>query len=251
MTTENTSETSAKTAEELEISSAFAEFAADPAPAAVTDPAPAAVDDPRIAAMQAQIEALKPKPVAEPVPDVYTADEKAVLDKYATDWPDIAQAEALVRRAEYRELVAYVFQQINNKYAPALEYAQNRSVHDQYSDIKALVPDYDAVRDKTLAWVDTQPEWLKDAYSRVANEGTPEEVAGLIALYKKETGVVAAPAAPAVPAAPAISPAAKAAAAKLSIVKSGKSESGTAVEETFENSFAAYAAEEEKRLSRK
>lgn len=334
MTTENTSSTGTPTAEDLEISSAFAEFTADPdtapaaktpeeiaaetaaaaAPAAKTPEeiaaeaaavaAPAAktpeeivaetaaaetaaaettaaetaaaetaaaetaaaetaaralsakaVEDPRIAEMQAQIDALKPKAAAEQPQEIYTPEEKIALAKYTEDWPDIAQAEALTRRAEYRELVSYVFQQMNAKFAPALEYAQNRGAHDQYSDIKALVPDYDTVRDKTLAWVDTQPTWLKDAYSKVANEGTPEEVAGLIALYRKEIGAPAqiAPVAIAAPAAvaPAITPAAKAVAAKLSIVKSGKSDAGTAAEDTFETAFAAYAADEDKRLSRK
>ena len=244
-------------AEPAAVEPAAAEPAAvEPAAAepAAVEPA-VTVEDPRIAAMQEQIAALQPKEAPAAPVEIYTPDEKAALAKYTEDWPDIAKAEALARRAEYRELVAYVFQQVESKYAPALDYVQNRGEHDQYSDIKALVPDYDAVRDKTLAWVDTQPTWLKSAYTKVASEGTPEEVAGLIALYKKETGVaqVAAalviPAAPAAPAAPAIAPAAKAAAAKLTVVKTGRSEAGTATEDTFDSAFAAYAAEEDKRLS--
>lgn len=250
--------------------------AAEPAPAAVTEPAPAAAepapvapaDDPRIAELYAQIEALKPKEQPAPPAPIYTADEEAVLKKYTEDWPDIAKAEALVRRAEYQELVQHVFkefrqelQKVHDEYTPVMEYVSNRSGEDQYANIVKLVPDYDAVRDKALAWIETQPDWLKSAYTRVADAGTPAEVAALIGRFKKETSYAApaavAPAAPApapvapVAAAPALSPAAKQAAAKLTVVKTGRSEAGTATEETFENAFSAYAAEEEKRLSRK
>ena len=239
----------AKTPEEIAAEADAAKTATDALAAKPT------AEDPRIAAMQEQIAALQPKEAPAAPVEIYTPDEKAALAKYTEDWPDIAKAEALARRAEYRELVAYVFQQVESKYAPALDYVKNRGEHDQYSDLIALVPDYDAVRDKTLAWVDTQPTWLKSAYTKVTSEGTPEEVAGLIALYKKENGIaqVAAapviPAAPATPAAPAIAPAAKAAAAKLTVVKTGRSEAGTATEDTFDSAFAAYAAEEDKRLS--
>ena len=241
--------------------------AADPAPApapAAADPAPApAAEDPRIAELYAQIEALKPKPEPAVQAPLYTADEQAALTKYHEDWPDIAKAEALARRAEYHQLVDHVFkevgkqlQQITERLDPMLEFSRDAGTRTQYQDIVARVPDYDQVRDKTLAWVETQPEWLKVAYQRVANEGTPDEVAGLIARFKQETSYAAPSAAPAVPAAPApatpaISPAAKAAAAKLTVVKTGRSEAGTAAEETFENAFSAYAAEEDKRLSKR
>jgi hypothetical protein len=239
----------AKTPEEIAAEAEAAKLAAAPASATKMPE-----EDPRIAALQAQIDALQPKPVAPAPAEVYTAEEKTFLSEYAENWPDIAKAEALTRRAEYRGLVEYIFQQVEAKYAPALDYTQNRGVQDQYSAIKSLVPDYDAVRDKTLAWVDTQPAWLKAAYTKVASEGTPEEVAGLIGLYKKEQGIAIAPAiAPAiVPAiAPAITPAAKAAAVKLTLVKTGRSESGAGSEDSPEVSFAAYAEEEEKRLFRK
>ncbi|MHB0965284.1 MAG: hypothetical protein ACYC36_02410 [Bellilinea sp.] len=241
----------AKTPEESAAETAAAEAATTPS---------APVEDPRIAELQAAIEALKPKEAPTPAAPIYSAEEEAALKKYSEDWPDIQKGEALARRAEYQELVGYIFQQVRQelekvetKYAPALEYTQHREVHDQYSEIKALVPDYDAVRDKTLAWIDTQPTWLQAAYTKVANEGTPDEVAGLIGLYKKETGYVApvAAQAPAAKPAAAISPAAQQAAAKLAVVKTNRTEAGNASEESFDNSFAAYAAEEEKRLSRK
>jgi hypothetical protein len=261
----------AKTPEELAAEAEAAKVAAEleatkaaEADAAKTAAAAAAKTevDPELAALRAEIEALKnpKKPVAET--PLYSAEEQVAITKYNEDWPDISKAEALVRRAEYRDLVGYIFDQIRQKYDPELEsvksYVHERSGTDQYSAIKSLVPDYDTVRDKALAWVETQPTYLKAAYQQVASEGSAADVADLINRFKTETKYVtpATPAAkvetPPAGAQPAnITPAAKAAAAKLTVVKTGRTEAGTATEDTFETAFAAYAAEEEKRLSAK
>jgi hypothetical protein len=236
---------------------------ADPAAAPIADPAAASViaipaENAEYAALRAEFEALKAaQPKVEPAPaaPLFSADETAALAKYQEDWPDIAKGEALLRRAEYRDLVGYIFQQVEQRYAPALDYMNSRSGHDQYSDITALVPDYDAVRDKAIAWVDTQPAWLKATLQKVTSDGSPEEVAGLIAMYKKETGyavpVTPLIVAPAAKAAPVLPPAAKKAAVSLAAVKSGRSEQGTAEEDDFDSAFAKYAEAEDNRLAHK
>jgi hypothetical protein len=251
-----------KTAEELAAEAAASaapaktpeELAAEAAVAAVKP-----VKNPEIEALQAEIAALKatqPAPVgaAQPAPveaaPVYTADEQAALTKYQEDWPDIAAGEALLRRAEYKELVAYVFQQVQEYYAPVQEFFQTRSGKDQYSDIVALVPDYDVVRDKALAWIAGQPAYLKAAYTQVANEGSPKDVADMITRFKTETGYAAA----ALPVTPAIVPvvaaalpvAAVKAAKALAVVKSARSEQSQGVDENdFEGAFKEFAAKEE------
>jgi len=235
----------------------------EPAVPAVGDEPPEPVvavpaENAEYAALRAEFEALKAaQPKVEPAPaaPLFSADETAALAKYQEDWPDIAKGEALLRRAEYRDLVGYIFQQVEQRYAPALDYMNSRSGHDQYSDITALVPDYDAVRDKAIAWVDTQPAWLKATLQKVTSDGSPEEVAGLIAMYKKETGyavpVTPLIVAPAAKAAPVLPPAAKKAAVSLAAVKSGRSEQGTAEEDDFDSAFAKYAEAEDKRLAHK
>jgi hypothetical protein len=131
-----------------------------------------------------------------------------------------------------------------------------------------LVSDYDDVRDKALAWVDSQPDYLKAAYKQVTDGGSPEEVADLITRFKKETNYVSpeaptppattgaaastTPAVPAKPAAPALPAAATKAAAKLAVVKTGRTEqeSGTS-DEDFDGAFAKYAASEDKQNTRR
>lgn len=131
------------------------------------------------------------------------------MDAYKSEWPDVAAGEALIRRAEHKQLLEFVFSQIK----PHLDqlYAQSGVAHErtQYQILHDMVPDYDDIRDPTLAWINAQPAYLKDAYMKVANEGTPEQVADIISRFRKETGWVkpgAAAAAP-TPAAPAAAPA--------------------------------------------
>lgn len=190
----------------------------------------------------AELEAAKPAapavtipaPAAEPDKPLYTAEEQAAISAYEKDWPEIKVAEQLVRRAEYNFLVDHIFTQITSRYDHLLEFAESVSTDTQYAKIVELVPDYPSVRDATLAWVDKQPAYLKDAYTKVVTSGSPNDVADLIGRFKKETNyqapAAAIPAASAAtPAAPATgmleaTPAAKKAAAALTIVPSVRSE---------------------------
>jgi hypothetical protein len=201
---------------------------------------------------------------------LYTLDEQAVLTKYQEDWPDVSKAEALMRRAEYKDLVGYIFQQVRAELAPLQDFVSTQAPRTQYSEITKLVPDYDDVRDKALAWVDSQPAYIKAAYKQVTDGGSPEEVADLLNRFKKETNytspaaptspaVPAAgvasftpPAAPAKPAAPALPAAATKAAAKLAVVKTGRTEqeSGDS-DDDFDGAFAKYAANEDKQNTRR
>ncbi len=224
----------------------------------------------RAAREAAAAEAAKPAPAEVKDLPLYTAEEQAVLTKYQEDWPDVSKAEALMRRAEYKDLVGYIFQQVRAELAPLQDFVSTQAPRTQYSEITKLVPDYDDVRDKTLEWVDSQPAYLKAAYKNVTDNGSPEDVADLIARFKKETSYVspAAPAspatpppgaatltpaaAPAKPAAPALPAAAAKAAAKLAVVKTGRTEqeSGTS-DEDFDGAFAKYAANEDKQNTRR
>jgi hypothetical protein len=211
----------------------------------------------QIAALQAEIEALKKTPPAaapaveaapkvEPVP-VYSADEQALLTEYQKSWPDISAGEALVRRAEYRELVGYIFEQVRQQLTPLQEFTQRQQGRTQYSDLVELVPDYDDVREKTLAWVETQPEYLKRAYKEVTSIGSAADVADLIDRFKKETGYVQTAAKTPAVAAPAVAAAlpaaAKAAVAALKVVKSGRTEAAPVVDPgDFDAAFAEFTA---------
>lgn len=207
--------------------------------AALKRPAPAA-------------EAPRPAEETKPAPQ-YNDEENTFLSKYREDWPDVFRGEQLQRRAEYQQLVTYMFEQLRPTLEALQSTSERTSSRSQYQDIKDLVTDYDAVRQPTLNWIDTQPDYLKNAYKQVAESGSAKDVADLITRFKKETGYVgAAPAggstgvvpagasaaAPAsgaaAPAATApaagLAPAAAAAVASLKVVKSSRSEPVTAAD---------------------
>ena len=208
----------------------------------------------QLAALQARLDA-EPKvekqtePVVEEAPSkpIYSDDEEALIKQYKDDWPEVVAGEALMRRKEYNEIVKYVFDEVAKRYEPLIEFYQNSSSRNQYSDIVSLVPDYDIVRDKTLDWIETQPAFLKKAYTEVTETGTPEDIASLINIFKKETGYAGTTVpdttkkTPSMPASGAKTPnPAKAeAAAALKIVKSGRSDisAGKPDQMDFEGSF--------------
>jgi hypothetical protein len=225
----------------------------------------------QFAALQAELAELKknppaaaPAPTPTPTPaapaPIYDADEQKLVDSYMKEWPDVAKGEALLRRAEYQQLVGFMMEQFRPRIEALEAQTSTVSTRTQYQDLVTLVPDYDAVRDATLAWIDTQPDYLKDAYQQVANTGSAKQVADLIGRFKKETNYVApasgtpaatpapaaaaaAPAAPATPAAPALAPAAAAAAASLRVVKSSRSEPVSQPDPNdFDAAFKEFAA---------
>lgn len=109
----------------------------------------------------------------------------------------MTRGEALKRRAEYRDLIGFVFNQVAGQLRPLLETVDVLSTRTHLDDLRTRVEDYDTVRDNVVSWVAEQPAYLQAAYNNVIRQGTAEEVADLIGRYRQATGTTAAPAAPA------------------------------------------------------
>jgi hypothetical protein len=120
---------------------------------------------------------------------LYTEEEQQLIDTYQKDWPDIARAEALSRRAEYQQLLNFVFTQVQAVVGPLTETVDVMSNQSHLAQLQGQIPDYDDVRDKVVKWVDDQPAYLQAAYKHVITEGTAEEVADLVERYRKENGI--------------------------------------------------------------
>jgi len=127
------------------------------------------------------------QPAPEPEADIYSADEKTLLAEYEKDWPDVAKAEALRRRGEYRDLVNHVFREVAKELGPLSQTLKTLAERTHLNDLHEKVEDYDDVRDKVIDWVNNQPTYLQNAYKHVIQHGTPDEVADLVTRYKKET----------------------------------------------------------------
>lgn len=143
----------------------------------------------RLAELVKQPPAAKPAdetPPAAAEPDLYTADEQTFLSEYEKDWPDVAKAEQLRRRAEYRDLVNHVFNEVAKELGPLAQTVKTLAERTHLSDLREAVDDYDDVRDKVVDWVNNQPSYLQNAYKHVIQQGTPDEISDLVARYKKE-----------------------------------------------------------------
>lgn len=166
----------------------------------------------------------KDAPKAEEKP-TYNDEETQFLTKYEEDWGDVSKVEALKRRAEYQQLLGYVFQQVADYLKPFKEMTEALAERTHYQDVTTAVPDYsDKLREDVTTWVKAQPGYLQDAYNQVITSGTVEEVKDLVDRYRAATGQ-AAPAATQKPASKdnELSDEAKKAAAALAPVESKRS----------------------------
>lgn len=209
---------------------------------------PKVVPEPVKPAAVAPVEPAKPAPAAPPTvsesppAEIYTPEEKTLLETYEKDWPDVAKAEALKRRAEYRDLVGFVFQEVVKEFGPAIQAVQALSQRTHLTDLQAAVGDYNDVRDKVVDWVSKQPVYLQTAYNQVVQHGTVEEITDLIARYRADTGTAATAPVP-VPAKKVteLPSTVKQAAASLAPVSSKRASPTSAEPSDFDGAFAAFA----------
>ena len=157
-------------------------------------PAPVTSDDDVLARLanlvkktdtqQAPAEQPKPEPEVNPFSD----EEQAFLKTYENDWGDVSRAEEIKRRVEYQGLTRYIFDQVAQAMAPLEQAVQQLMSQARLGGVKAAVSDYDTLKPKVDAWIEKQPTYLQSAYKHVIQNGSAEDVADLVARYKKETG---------------------------------------------------------------
>jgi hypothetical protein len=178
-----------------------------PAPPAEEPAAPKPViDDPiaRLADLIEKKQTLTPESapapaapaVSTPEPEIFTVQEKEFLTSYQKDWPDVARAEALLRRAEYRDLVGYVFDQVSKEIVekqlrPLASTVQILSERTHLGDLQRQISDYAEIRDKVEEWAMKQPAYLQRAYDHVIKQGTVDEIKDLIDRYRRDSGISA------------------------------------------------------------
>lgn len=134
----------------------------------------------------------------------------------------MSRGEALKRRAEYRSLIGFIFEQVASQLRPMADTVDVLSNRTHLADLRGQVEDYDTVRDKVVSWVDQQPMYLQGGMKSVIQAGTADEVADLISRYRQATGETAKPA-PTPPASVELSSDAKKAAAALAPVNTKRS----------------------------
>lgn len=136
---------------------------------------------------------------AEEPPPIYSADENEFLKEYAKEWPDVIKGEALRRRAEYRQLTAHIFSEVERVFGPiAARAVETAESFENDSTLRAIVqahPDYDdAMYDDVVAWADGLKGYERTLAQGIIKEGSPRDVVDLVSRYKEVKGVKTAPA---------------------------------------------------------
>ena len=164
---------------------------ADPQAVAREAAAAAQAETQRIAAEKAAEDAAR----AQQMPQL-SKDELALVQQVEKDFPDVARAQAIVRRAEYQQVVRHIFDEVTRanaakdaQLAPFLTLVQNLAERTHVGDLKSAVPDYDKVDIKSLvAWVETQPAYLRPGYDQVLKTGTAADVKDVVDRFRASTG---------------------------------------------------------------
>lgn len=186
-------------------------------------------------------EQVQQEPRAAPL---FSGDEAKFLTEFTTEWPDVARALDIRQRVLSNQIVAHIFTEVAKSLGPRLQMLEGLVDNQHANDLHTIIPDYDDVRDKVLAWVGVQPSYLKAAYERVTTEGTVDEVKDLIDRYRRDTGVAEKPNTSVAPAKTVteLSGTAKKAAAALAPVGSKRTAAVSATApEDFDGAFAQFA----------
>jgi hypothetical protein len=188
-------------------------------------------------------------------PALLTAEEMAVVRKFEEEFPDIAKAQMIQRRAEYKQIVGHTLDQVQ-KYVgeqiePLAKLLANLAERTHVGDLQKEVPNYDKLDVATLAaWVKTQPAYIRTGMDEVMRSGSATDVKDLVTRFYKETGTTPPAATPAAKtpeetaAAAAVDAKTKKAVAALAPVVTKRSSVAAAAEPAdFDGAFAAAARE--------
>lgn len=131
----------------------------------------------------------KPKGTGEEgLPPLYNADELAAIEKYTSEWGDVARGEQLIRRQEAVENTRFIFSEVAKFMKPYIDIIEHVASAEHVNAIYSAHPDYDTVYPQVEKWVAQQPSIHKKSYEAVIASGTADEVAELVGLWKQATG---------------------------------------------------------------
>ena len=177
------------------IDTSAAEPGAPAEPAKPAEPAPAAAP----AAEPAKPAEPSPAPVdlEKEFPDpVLSKEDSDEFAKFVKDWPD--QAAIMEKREKYvvgllearfARTVASMTQKVYEDFTPFMQAAAASATKSFRAHVLEQHPDFDTIKPQLSGWIAKQPAYLRDAYTRVYNEGNAEEVADLATRFKEATGV--------------------------------------------------------------
>ena len=205
------------------------------APAAVAPVVPAPVPQPPLdpqfiaqaVAEQMRKQQASPDPAPTAAPEAYvpktaddflTAEQKAALAVFDSDWNDVAPVVrdllAATIQAERANIRQEVMAEVGQTLAPVQQLAAKSQGDAFNSAVEAAHPDWREVAQKLPEWIESDP-LVRDRLMDVYQNGTAQEAINLISRFKQATGQPSA--APVKPASPAPQVTPKAAPSKAAL----------------------------------
>lgn len=221
-----------------------------PIPGATNAPQaqPNGLDDAAVERLLAGLASRVPQPQPQPqqqqpqnyrAPPLVNDEERTFLGSFYQEWPDIARANELMLRVAQTTLTQRIYAEMAAVLKPKLDMIDALATRAQLAYFEAKVPEYDTVAENIGPWVQSQPDYLRNAYLNVMQNGTEDQVLDLITRYQQATGAQIQQQAPPVKQATELSPTAKQAAARLAPVRSTRTTAPAAASATdFDSAFA-------------
>lgn len=122
--------------------------------------------------------------------DYLTDEEKQVLETYDEQWSEVSEAEKIRTQALARHTREQVLAEVNQALAPIVEQYQQSQVQEHFSKIRGAHEDFDDLKQGPLQeWVNQQTNpMIRTAAQQVLQQGSADDVIGLIDLYKRDVG---------------------------------------------------------------
>lgn len=154
----------------------------------------------QLAAIQAERDDLQAKMAEAAKQDEDTGTTQAtdeLLASFKEDYPEFyavlqretaAVSQALLSRIDALEKMTG---QLTGQLAPVIEKSQTDAVTDHLNTIRSGVEGYDQIvaqSDKVHAWLETQPEAVRAAYSEILDQGSAKDVIAVLNTFKAATG---------------------------------------------------------------
>jgi len=135
--------------------------------------------------------------------DDLTAEQKALLERYDTEFDTVSKMEGIKRekelkklekkiRADYDKRIEDLQTRLDSKVKPIEESLQKTDENEHFKFIKSGHPDFEIYRDdgSILTWIETKPKYLQDALKKTYNEGSAADVVELITDFKRENNLL-------------------------------------------------------------
>jgi len=133
--------------------------------------------------------------------EALTPEEQAALKEVETNFPDTAAALKAVERiafakaenafnkklAHFQETIEQRFAQVSQDFAPAIATAKVVAQNTHQAEILKGHADAFEIVPKVEEWVNTLPDFQKEAYNAVLDKGSASQIVELFNIFKKET----------------------------------------------------------------